>query len=480
MPQDSDDDDEDELMVGHMFMYQVWKTSLDIKLFSYLILILAIAIILWLFSFYLVRQQKRVTDQRSVVDTLLSATTTDTTALNAAYASLDELSDDYNQYLTVLFVFNILTFGYIIQDFQLMLYARLRDVFVNPFGLLIVLNTASSITIIVWLIKYFGDYAQDLDSYREELRVSVALQRMENDEAFNIKVVLALLIAFQFGRLVLAFQVSRTFGPMVKILGSMLYDVMVFIFLYAAIFFIFAGSGQLLFAELAEYEDIGEAMKTIFASSIGEFEYSTYDSLQEVDPYVGYVFITFFLIMISIMLLNFLIAILSATYAQLNDVKNGLYLRRVILMRKYYNYDKYYSSIVFTPPPFNIFSFIIMPFVVCKRSTRLNSIFNVIEYTGIGICAVLGFIAMSLILWPFTYLLILVNKIKRIPQRPTFGCVDILLRICDFAFFLVVGPLLILLWIFLDIINFSMTLFSSKISSIDKSSEEKVSVFLKF
>lgn len=162
----------------------------------------------------------------------------------------------------------------------------------------------------------------------------------------------------------LAFLVSRTFGPMVKIFGSMLSDVVIFIFLYISIFFIFAGPGQLLFEELPEYSNLGESIKIMFLSSVGNFEYDTYIPLKDVDPYVGYVFITAFMIMISIMLLNFLIAILSNIYSELNNVKNGLYLRRVIHLRKLYNYDSLYSSIVFTPPPFNLFSLVIMPFVI--------------------------------------------------------------------------------------------------------------------
>ena len=51
------------------------------------------------------------------------------------------------------------------------------------------------------------------------------IKRMEDDEAFNVDVVLAILIGIQFTRLVFALEVNRTFGPMVKILESMIVDI---------------------------------------------------------------------------------------------------------------------------------------------------------------------------------------------------------------------------------------------------------------
>jgi len=68
------------------------------------------------------------------------------------------------------------------------------------------------------------------------------------------------------------------------------------------------------------------------------------------------------------MLLNFLIAILSTTYSSLNMVKNGLYMRKVIQYRQRYNYDRYYSSIVYAPPPLNLISMFFLPFLALRKS----------------------------------------------------------------------------------------------------------------
>ena len=209
-----------------------------------------------------------------------------------------------------------------------------------------VLDIASFITILIWIIKYYGDYNTSLEGYREEVQASIIITRMNKDSHFNLKIVLGILVGIQFTRFIIALQVSRTFGPMVKILISMIVNLLLFLVLFWAVFFIFAGSGLLLFEELNEYNDMYLSCSTLFSSALGNFDYHTYDSLNDVSPYIGYAFLTIFLIIISILLLNFLIAILSNTYSSLNDVKNGLYLKNVISLRQIYNYNqiKYYMQ----------------------------------------------------------------------------------------------------------------------------------------
>ena len=75
------------------------------------------------------------------------------------------------------------------------------------------------------------------------------------------------------------------------------------------------------------------------------------------------------------MLLNFLIAILSTTYSMLNDVKNGLYMRKVIQYRQRYNYDSSYSAIVFAPVPLNIIMIPFLPILfLTKNENKVNEV----------------------------------------------------------------------------------------------------------
>ena len=274
--------------VGHMFQFKIWKRSLDVKLIVSLVLILLISILLQTYSYLLIRQMEKITAQKAVVDGL-EASSSNTTE---AYQSLDSLTSGFNTYSQVGFVLNIFTVGYLIQDFQVMMYLKLRGIHLNTYNFLLLMNITSTVMFMIWMILYYSKYAINLDNYREEVKSSVIIQRMRDDDSWNYKVSIALPVALQFARLVYALQVNRTFGPMVKIISSMIVDVMRFLVLFAVLFFIFVGSGQILFAELDAYADLEEAMKTLFASSIGEFDYGTYDNLKDVSPQVGYIFIT--------------------------------------------------------------------------------------------------------------------------------------------------------------------------------------------
>src|SRR5690606_15423675 len=114
-------------------------------------------------------------------------------------------------------------------------------------------------------------------------------------------------------------QLSRTFGPMVKILGNMLIDILVFLFLYGLIFLIFTCAAILLFHDLKGAGDFIKTAIVLFGASMGDFDYSVYDELDYADRMVGYAFGTLYLIISLITLLNFLIAILSHTYEILSS-----------------------------------------------------------------------------------------------------------------------------------------------------------------
>ncbi|CAI2387514.1 unnamed protein product [Moneuplotes crassus] len=450
--------------VGHMYQYKIWKRSLDVKLIVNLIFILIICILLQIYSFLMIRQMDRVTEAKTTLDNLISANG-DTTQ---AYKDVKSEGDTYLHYSMLIFVLNCFTVGYLIQDFQVMIYLNLRKKYANTYTWLLLINLVSTLIYIIRVLRFAYHYNDDLSSEREEIRAAVQIQRMRDDDVFNFKAAIAIPVSLQFARLVYALQVNRTFGPMVKIITSMIVDVIRFLILFAAMFFIFIGAGQILFSELDEFSDLENSMKTLFASAIGEFEFGTYDDLKDVDPKVGYIFVTAFIIIANIMLLNFLIAILSTTYSELNDVKNGLYMRKVIQFRQKYNYDRKYASIVFAPVPLNMIIFLFVPLLMMGKH-RINEIFLVVEYSIVFISSIFLFFICSVIMCPVSYVLILLFKFKYIFQNPRKNWKDVMFRICDFILFIFIGIPFILVWVFIDTFKFAVNQFSKRIMLIDKS-----------
>lgn len=211
-----------------MFQFKIWKRSLDVKLVVSLVSILTISILLQVYSFLFIRQMDRVTASKTALDALI-ASGGDTTA---AYADLDSKSEVFDGYANALFWLNLFTVGYLLHDFQVMIYLNVREIYANTYTWLLLMNIVSTVFLVVWQFLYHLDYSKDLDQFRSEIQSAIVIQRMKDDPNWNYRISIAVPVSIQFARLVYALQVNRTFGPMVKIITSMIFDVIRFLVLF--------------------------------------------------------------------------------------------------------------------------------------------------------------------------------------------------------------------------------------------------------
>lgn len=100
------------------------------------------------------------------------------------------------------------------------------------------LDSVTVITTIYWIVKHIEYFSHNVNT-RPEDRIAVIINRMQTDKAFDIKYIVAILTGIQFTRILLSLRANRTFGPMVKTVSSMFYDLAVFLIVYLTIFFIF-------------------------------------------------------------------------------------------------------------------------------------------------------------------------------------------------------------------------------------------------
>ena len=73
----------------------------------------------------------------------------------------------------------------------------------------------------------------------------IALEKVEND--FNTIIFLSVMVFVMWGRFVAMLQLTRTFGPMLRIIINMLGDVVKFIFIYFIGLCILASFSGLMF-----------------------------------------------------------------------------------------------------------------------------------------------------------------------------------------------------------------------------------------
>jgi hypothetical protein len=90
--------------------------------------------------------------------------------------------------------------------------------------------------------------------------------------------------------------------------------------------------------------------------------------------------------------LNLLIAILSSTYAMLEEKKLVLYINEILRLRQSLEYDPRASGLTSAPPPWNIFPLLLSPFYFIRSDTvSFNEVVCHIDYIPIMVILTIVF-----------------------------------------------------------------------------------------
>ena len=183
----------------------------------------------------------------------------------------------------------------------------------------------------------------------------------------------------------------------------MISDMIIFMILYVTQLIVFASVGVLLFVEISAYKDVYEASKTLFNASLANYDFSTLKKNNK-GELVGDVYLIVFIILNAVLLLNLLIAVLSSTYAMLEDKKLVLYINEILELRSSLEFDKNCSSLVSTSPLFNVIAVMFSPLIMSKENSQLiNNILFHIEYIPILILITIVYTFCNLLLLPLAY-----------------------------------------------------------------------------
>ncbi|CAI2382176.1 unnamed protein product [Moneuplotes crassus] len=467
----------DSKEIGHMFQFVVWKKSLDVKYIFNAVIAFTLAVVMQVFSALLIEQ---IRDADSIDDKITETSENSSLSTVEKNKLLDQYTDEledstalYYEYITFLLIIHVLTIAYLFQNFQEIIYSRLRGVYTKVITLSIILNFLTSALVIYWLYKYLYQYTVDLDGVDSRRKVKTIIDRIKDDDYFDLELAIAFLTSIQYTRMIFALQMSRIFGPMVKILGNMLIDLSLFIFMYLLVFLIFTCASQLMFNQIEGYDSFINCTLTLFSAALGDFSFDVFAEESTFTRNIGYLFLISYLIVSTITLLNFLIAILSNTYDFLTGHKNALYLREVIYLRQQYGYEPRYSSIISAFVPLNIFAMIMDPIIICLKSSKINDMFLLFEYIVLGILSVIIFFAISALLLPISYVILILDKLKFCFTKPFLGKGDVLYRVLDLITIFFIGLLWLIILLFWSTGKFIVKLFASDIKLLEENREEK-------
>ena len=130
----------------------------------------------------------------------------------------------------------------------------------------------------------------------------------------------------------------------------------------------------MLFFDIDEFDSFLVSFNTLYGSALGGFDFSIFSKSNEYDEFVGKIYLFIYLLISAILLLSFLIAIMSDTYARLSEYDKGLQMIEIVNMRALFDNDPYYSSLHKGSTFFTIF---FSPFnfaVIFCKSKRLNTL----------------------------------------------------------------------------------------------------------
>ena len=148
----------------------------------------------------------------------------------------------------------------------------------------------------------------------------------------------------------------------------MLSDVAKFLALESLVLVAFACVGTILFYDNVHYHDLWHSILTLISSSLGEFDYT----LLEEEKHVGEIYLTFYLYANLVIMLNLLIAVLSSTYSNNEQLGVGLYLRGILDTNHRWEFHPRYNFLTFRNPPLNLIN--IIPLLIlsfrCSKCSR--------------------------------------------------------------------------------------------------------------
>ena len=215
-------------------------------------------------------------------------------------------------------------------------------------------------------------------------------------------------------RFMMMLQLTRSFGPILRIILSMVGEVAKFLVIWSIMLICLSSMATLLFGELSEYSEFIEVFFTVFSTGIANYDMNVFDAL-EASEMLGRIFIAFAVLANCVVLLNFIIAILADTFSKLSMRSLGIYYDGLIARIPVYEDDARYGGLIVGLPPFNVIALLMVPFYCCVKDERtlrnVNNKFTQILFIPIALVFTAIFMAFNLLLLPFAFLAAIYKKL---------------------------------------------------------------------
>lgn len=168
--------------------------------------------------------------------------------------------------------FSMVCFSFPVRTLMIVVFARRSGRNYKILSVNTVLDIALFMGVLIWLGRY--EYLISLKSYHVEGvkdKYTYLIHIVEDIESsiFRFDILLACVSGLFWLKIIFLMRLTRTFGPMIKIIMSMIYDINTFAILWIVQLFFFACVGVLVFGELPEFDNIFDTLVMLFEASLG-------------------------------------------------------------------------------------------------------------------------------------------------------------------------------------------------------------------
>mmetsp|Transcript_8018 Transcript_8018/g.7094 ORF Transcript_8018/g.7094 Transcript_8018/m.7094 type:complete len:848 (+) Transcript_8018:309-2852(+) len=445
----------------HLFQYQVWKKSMMAKFLTEALFLVILTVV---FQYFLVAALNSGYELLTVYEAAVAANSTQEaidTALEEHHAAAVTFFKDMEitEYLSMI------AFFYPVRILLETLYATMVKKPLNFFTFTNILDFTFSICFIIRLGREYDRYQDGLSSISDEGKKAVRyfenIYEFANDEIL-LDILYAVAMTALWIRILFMFRLTRFLGPLIKMVFNMLWDIMIFMVLFGILLVIYASMAVLLFYTETGYTDFWEALVTLFGSALGNFDLAGLDGSNK-GKLVGELYLISFIILCNVLILNLLIAILSSTYAKLEEKKLVLYINEILKLRSSLEYDARASGLISAFPPWNVFPLLFSPlFFFMKNTRKLNEFICYISYIPIMCVVSILFIVLNIVILPLAYFKGVLVKFQFLFNKKVE--IPVLQRILTMIIFVIFGPIILILNLCVDIYVFFLHLFQRNIN----------------
>jgi hypothetical protein len=213
----------------------------------------------------------------------------------------------------------------------------------------------------------------------------------------------------------------------------------------------------MVFGQLDQFSNFFEILQFYFEASLGSWSMAAYEGFDQsgnrIDTLyvIGVVFQCLFLLVNMVLFLNFVIAILSSTFAYYDNKQLGLYYEVIVALFPGMEYDEKFGALVCAQPPLNLLIFPFQWIQLLPLGENFlvwyNNFLCHIMYLPINLVLTMSFTVVNVIQMPFAYLIHTLALIKTLTDSDETmdDFSEKFQRFITIVKFILVGPIYLLL-----------------------------------